>query len=305
MNRRELFDRLRRYWAGLIAPAMFASCSQSPKKNAAAGVSIVNDDDALAKLAPWREKHRRTAWRPVVKAEDGAITASKFSGLPWLAAAEAWPSCTGCHKPLQLFLQLNLAELPAEINERFGDGLLQLFYCCDGDSTCPIGGGGWEPFDEAAKLVRIVHPTPQETAPSLPVDPNYFPAKAIVDWQPVVDYPNPQEHDALGLTYEYEHGEHPSVVVKCPELGLEFTPINVDFAEQAALALFGDKLAGWPHWVQNIEYPRCPSCQRPMELVFQIDSEDNLPYMFGDSGAGYITQCPRHKEIVAFGWACY
>jgi hypothetical protein len=39
--------------------------------------------------------------------------------------------------------------------------------------------------------------------------------------------------------------------------------------------------------------------------VFQIDSEDNLPYMFGDVGCAHITQCPEHKEVVAFGWACH
>jgi hypothetical protein len=41
-----------------------------------------------------------------------------------------------------------------------------------------------------------------------------------------------------------------------------------------------------------------------MVHVFQVDSEDNVPFMFGGSGCGYITQCPEHKEVVAFGWAC-
>jgi len=28
------------------------------------------------------------------------------------------------------------------------------------------------------------------------------------------------------------------------------------------------------------EYPNCPTCNQPMkQFVFQIDSEDNLPYM--------------------------
>jgi hypothetical protein len=42
-----------------------------------------------------------------------------------------------------------------------------------------------------------------------------------------------------------------------------------------------------------------------MQLVFQLDSMMNLPYMFGDSGMGRITQCKEHKEVPAFGWACY
>jgi hypothetical protein len=41
-----------------------------------------------------------------------------------------------------------------------------------------------------------------------------------------------------------------------------------------------------------------------MQFVFQIASEDNIPYMFGDVGTGHITQCPEHKNQLAFGWAC-
>jgi uncharacterized protein YwqG len=42
-----------------------------------------------------------------------------------------------------------------------------------------------------------------------------------------------------------------------------------------------------------------------MRMVFQLDSEKSLPFMFGDAGIGHVTQCPDHLEVVAFGWACY
>jgi hypothetical protein len=42
-----------------------------------------------------------------------------------------------------------------------------------------------------------------------------------------------------------------------------------------------------------------------MGHVFQVDSEDHVPFMFGDAGCGHVTQCPDHKEVVAFGWACF
>ncbi len=41
-----------------------------------------------------------------------------------------------------------------------------------------------------------------------------------------------------------------------------------------------------------------------MRLVFQVDSDDNLSFMFGDSGCGHITQCQHHKNQVAFAWTC-
>lgn len=81
-------------------------------------------------------------------------------------------------------------------------------------------------------------------------------------------------------------------------------PMNACPAEEIATATPVDKLGGWPAWVQGVEYPSCPRCGKRMVLVFQVDSEDNVPFMFGDIGCGHVTQCPKHKEVVAFGWAC-
>ncbi len=66
----------------------------------------------------------------------------------------------------------------------------------------------------------------------------------------------------------------------------------------------GDTLLGWPHWIQGVEYPECPKCKARMEHVFQIDSEKNLPLMWGDMGIAHVTRCPTHREVLALGWAC-
>lgn len=69
--------------------------------------------------------------------------------------------------------------------------------------------------------------------------------------------------------------------------------------------LDSDKLAGWADWVQFPRYPNCPTCNQSMnQFVFQLGSEDNIPYAWGDYGEGYIVQCPEHKEQVAFLWQC-
>ena len=65
-----------------------------------------------------------------------------------------------------------------------------------------------------------------------------------------------------------------------------------------------DKLAGWPFWLQWRNYPDCPRCERQMRFVFQIDSQDNVPYDFGDSGIVSLFQCPVHKSEVAVREAC-
>ena len=77
-----------------------------------------------------------------------------------------------------------------------------------------------------------------------------------------------------------------------------------DELSEAGYPRGGDKLAGYPMWVQGVEYPNCPVCNEQMRLLFQIDSNDNLPYLFGDAGCGHITQCKTHKDQIAFGWAC-
>ena len=59
---------------------------------------------------------KRKAWLPIVEDGAGAITSSKFSGAPWLSPQEAWPNCSHCGQPMQLFLQLNLAVLPSGRN---------------------------------------------------------------------------------------------------------------------------------------------------------------------------------------------
>jgi hypothetical protein len=151
--------------------------------------------------------------------------------------------------------------------------------------------------------VRIIQPSGPGATTDIPQQPGYLPARRIVGWTESIDLPHPSEHEELGLAYVYGRAE--GTRLECAELGLSFDNINDDeLAENLAMAQSGDKLGGWPYWVQNVEYPSCPTCGERMRLVFQIDSEDNVPFMFGDTGCGHITQCPAHKDVVAFGWAC-
>ncbi|HEV7226064.1 MAG TPA: DUF1963 domain-containing protein [Pirellulales bacterium] len=255
----------------------------------------------VEQLEPWRAKHRRAAWKPIVEEGDRAITASKFSGVPWIGPTAPWPECMLCKQPLPLFVQLNLDELPDELEGRFGTGLLQLFYCLTDECQ---GFGGWAPFEDSLSRVRVVradgHATPVEARRAA----THFPPKQIVGWERFLDLPASPDHEELGLLYDYDLGAR-TAQIECPELGLTFKNIRDErLPEKIADSDSGDKLAGWPAWSQGPEYPHCPKCGRRMILVFQIDSEDNLPFMFGDTGTGHITQCPDHRDVVAFGWAC-
>jgi len=226
--------------------------------------------------------HERTCWDPIVQDGPEKITGSKFGGLAALGPEEEWPVCGNCGQAMQLFAQLNSEDLPEEIGRPFGDGLLQLFYCTSPEPLCEVDAEGWAPFG-ASSLARV-QPSNLETR-SLDQSPvaEAFPARNITGWQPERDFPNWEERG---------------------ELGISLSDPEDDYLEQEGLPRFEDKLGGWPAWVQGVEYPSCPDCGKRMEVLLQIDSEDNLPYMFGDVGRGHLFYCRDHPSRLGFGWAC-
>jgi hypothetical protein len=225
---------------------------------------------------------KRSAWIPQVADGDGGLTDSKFSGTPWLDKSEEWPRCPNCGKPIQLFLQLNLDRLPEQVRGEYGSGLLQLFYCTSTEPMCDAECEAFFPFSRSV-TVRLVTPGDKPNAAPAPEIERPFPPKIIVGWREVEDYPGWQESEELGVALEDSEWE---------ALG------------EGGYPRPGDKLAGWPNWIQGVEYPNCPVCGERMRLVFQIDSGVNIPFDFGDLGCSHITQCPTHKDLLAFGWAC-
>ncbi|MBS1793555.1 MAG: DUF1963 domain-containing protein [Acidobacteria bacterium] len=220
----------------------------------------------------------KPAWRPVVADGDGSAVASKFAGAPFLRPDEEHPVCPNCGRPLQFFLQLDLAELPDELGDEFGAGLVQLFYCIGEDPCCEVDCEAFFPFAKSV-VARLVAPEELvEPFKTSPVE-SAFPPKRIVGWTRFDDYPSPDEAMDQGVELDDE-----------------------------VLDLIGphsrDKLAGWPMWSQGVEYPSCPDCGAAMRLVFQLDSDDHLPFMYGDYGCAHLTQCPAHKDRLAFAWAC-
>jgi hypothetical protein len=216
---------------------------------------------------------------------------------------------------MQLFLQLNLAELPRDLEYQIGTGLLQLFYCTNGELDCATECEAFFPFARST-VVRLVNPVPGRSDVKISVLPGYFPAKVIRDWKPLADFPHFNDYEDIGLkcTYKFPADDIGSLEIACTDLGIDVR--STDFSsytlldkalkqvDEACSCAGGDKLGGWPCWVQGAEYPNCPICGMRMRFIFQLDSRDNLPYDFGDCGTGHITQCPTHKDQLAFGWAC-
>ncbi|MFK7809164.1 MAG: DUF1963 domain-containing protein [Saprospiraceae bacterium] len=227
-------------------------------------------------------KFKRKAYLPKIKDSlNSYSTVSKIGGFPHLRNENDWPICPNCKMHMQLFLQLNLEELP-EIKE---DGLIQLFYCTTTEPLCESELEAFFPFSKSVVCRRI-----EAKGDSVRVKPEIkeiFQEKTIIDWEDIDDYPHFEEYLQLGI-----------------ELELEDDVYELMERDQIGLPIEKDKLFGWPYWIQASEYPFDRKTGTQMELLFQFASEDNLPWMFGDAGIGHLTQSPDDEAELGFGWAC-
>lgn len=243
----------------------------------------------LSKSENWEEvksilePFKRLAWIPKTIEQKASPTSSKFSGAPALSKNESWPCCGNCEEPMQLFLQLNSRDLPESERNAFGEGLLQVFYCTNWDTECEVNCEAYFPFSKSTLVRVVIYDTETISSPEKSPVKEAFPEREIVGWLSKDDFPNWEELENLGCSLLDEQSD-----LLC----------DLDYPHPK------DKLLGWPYWIQGVEYPDCPECGKPMKLVFQIDSEDNLPYMFGDVGCSHITQCEQHQDKLAIAWAC-
>ena len=107
-----------------------------------------------------------------------------------------------------------------------------------------------------------------------------FPPKLIVDWQEIDSYPSFDDIEKQDI---------------------QITSNDLDFAQEIGFYPECDRLSGWAEWIQTNECPECKICCHPMEhIIFQLQSNDNIPCSWGDGGTGYIFQCSDHVEEVAF-----
>ena len=262
---------------------------------------------------------KRKAWFPVTVKQDGDLTTSKFAGKPWLSADELFPQCGCCNNLMRFFLQLNLEQVPNSIKAKLGEGLFQFFYCVDCDD--------WQPFSES-HLVRIIQPEGEAKEYELPhFQDNWsddslvgnsngqFPARIIVNWKEITDYPDWIDAESTGVAIDDEELKIILSDIDRDESGLRNFSylessqrneiVNEVMYEEKVVFHDKDKLAGYPHWVQDPEYPNCPICDRSMDkLIFEFASDNNIPYLWGDVGTGYFLQCSEHKKQVAFLWQC-
>src|SRR5262249_366298 len=145
-------------------------------------------------------------------------------------------------------------------------GLLQYFQCAQLQS-CNAASEDYRPFSKG-KLVRIVEEDGLRT-PTLPREVTPFPLRSIARWAEFWDLPSTAEHERLGLeyTYDFQPGYTRSTVAwrgggvaPSEPFGQANDDQRPGLAKSIGDAAEGDKLGGWPLWVQGVEYPHCPDC---------------------------------------------
>lgn len=68
-----------------------------------------------------------------------------------------------------------------------------------------------------------------------------------------------------------------------------------------------NRIGGEPCWIQDAEYPCCPSCQKLMPYLMQLDSDlpmdEEREWLWGSGGIGYGFWCDQCK-VSGFYWQC-
>jgi len=110
--------------------------------------------------------------------------------------------------------------------------------------------------------------------------------KRIVSWEEKDDYPHWKEYKNLNIDIDFNDDLY--------DLMIE---------HKAGLTISRDKLFGWPCWIQWADDFVDSETGKQKEYLFQIVSEDNIPYLFGDCGIGYLIQDPKNRDDLSFYWA--
>ncbi|WP_442510523.1 DUF1963 domain-containing protein [Novipirellula sp. SH528] len=224
------------------------------------------------------KRHARETYVAKLKRGGGSPAASKIGGVPWLDTADDWPLCGHCDNPMQFLFQLNLEETSRLTCGPSGTGLFQVFYCTTSDTYCDeLGDDPFSPYGMHL-CARHYRPKADSAAVKKPRSANSLKPKTIVEWSATTEYPSYE--DAIKLK------------------GVSFTDEETNFIclEDDSLTQMGEKLGGWPGFIQGADYPACPTCSQPMKFVFQLAS-------FG-SRIAFLFRCSKHRSTLAFSWQC-
>lgn len=216
-------------------------------------------------LAAFPDLETRAAVRLHPRSGHAAPGASAVGGSPVWPAHEPWPSCTDHGDPLVAVLQLRSDDVP-ELEGPRGWRLFQLLWCPKAHDRAAYG-----PKIETFWRLRDVtsQPAPPTAAPD--ADESFIPRPCRIWPERVVELPHPSElgSSTVRRLEQWIEDHLPSLL----DAG-QVWPFTEGVDRRSVLSYQssfssapGTKVAGFPHWIQEAEYPACREGHRMAHLL--------------------------------------
>lgn len=203
-------------------------------------------------------------------AEDRSA-ATRTGGVPLVPAGFGWPGCAVCGGPMQFQAQVYLDDLgsPEGTAGGGGRGVLSIFMCQLDPGMCE----DWNPEGGANRALLL-------------------PRDGLV----------PAEVPPVGAALRAEASR--VAYVRVDSAGYEQARQSWGSADGRTRRDVLGQLGGVPAWLQGDETPSCPSCERPMGFVAQLEEghDYDTATNFG-GGSAYAFACEPCGRG-SFRWQC-
>ena len=201
---------------------------------------------------------------------------SHFGGQPYFEAGETWPA-TKNGKPLDFVFQVFNEpgmQLPASIH------LIQFYYDYE-EFPWETIKDGWlvKIYEKGDKENAVTVAKPEELAGIPYCEMRFENVQSLPSWEGIDLYSKEAADLSCMLNDDQPWEAYDSMVEKL--VGKQ------DYQTQ---------LGGYPNWVQGESTPQ-NNMNEPMQLLFQIDSEEEADLMWGDVGLVYVFYDTATKQV--------
>jgi len=240
-------------------------------------------EDLIELVKPLIKKATKLIVEKPSRPPENSQLRSHFGGQPYFEENEEWPKSKSGTSLDFIFQVINNGDISLPNNIK----LIQFYYDFDEFPWDSIDDGWLVKIygkinEDTVKLI----PRPEELEKSKYCDLTFKQIASLPNWEGIEVHSLNAKKLSCILNEDEPWGNYIKV---CEELLGES-----DYHSQ---------IGGYPKWVQGESTPR-KSDGVPMNLLFQIDSEDNADIMWGDSGLIYVFQ-DNETNMLEFTLQCY